>query len=270
MLLVSVVSRCCTHVEPPEHSIFLGCTQEARRAECHVAGVLFNHQHADQLSSSRFQGTECSHERGWDLYVNLDRQHRSSCRVHQKTFGESYDKHANLIHPTSTARAEIDASSSSQISQDVETSVVFDVGDVQVKDMKAYTGLVVGAPTWNTGSDTMRSGTCWDDVLEDIRALDLKDKKVAVFGLGDSSHFSENFCDAIEEIHDTFATTGAEMIGYVAVKGTNDIHGYTFDHSEAVRDDKFLGLPLDEDNEFDYTEGRVKGWTKQLISEGLQ
>ena len=147
---------------------------------------------------------------------------------------------------------------------------MFDVGDVQVKEMKAYTGLVVGAPTWNTGSDTMRSGTCWDDVLEDIRALDLKDKKVAVFGLGDSSHFSENFCDAIEEIHDTFATTGAEMIGYVAVKGTNEIHRYTFDHSEAVRDDKFLGLPLDEDNEFDYTESRVKGWTKQLIHEGLQ
>ena len=178
--------------------------------------------------------------------------------------------HANLIHPTSTTCAEIDATSFSQISQNVETSVVFDVGDVQVKDMKAYTGLVVGAPTWNTGSDTMRSGTCWDDVLEDIRALDLKDKKVAVFGLGDSSHFSENFCDAIEEIHDTFATTGAEMIGYVAVKGTNEIHRYTFDHSEAVRDDKFLGLPLDEDNEFDYTEGRVKGWTKQLIDEGLE
>ncbi len=31
-----------------------------------------------------------------------------------------------------------------------------------------------------------------------------------------------------------------------------------------------LGYLLDEDNEFDYTEGRVKGWTKQLISEGLQ
>ena len=102
--LVSVVSRCCTYVEPPEHSMFLGCTQEALRADCHVAGVLFKHQHADQISSSRFQGTECSHERGWDLYVNLDRQHRSSCRVHQRPFGESYNKYANLIHPTSTAR----------------------------------------------------------------------------------------------------------------------------------------------------------------------
>ena len=157
-----------------------------------------------------------------------------------------------------------------QISQNVETSDVFDVGDTPVKDLKAYTGLVVGAPTWNTGSDIMRSGTCWDDILEDIRELDLKDKKVAVFGLGDSSQFSENFCDAFEEIHDTFVTAGAEMIGYLAAKGTNDIQGYTFDHSEADRDDKFLGLPLDEDNEFDYSEGRVKGWTKQLINEGLR
>tara|TARA_B110000977_G_scaffold190364_1_gene261073 strand:- start:566 stop:886 length:321 start_codon:yes stop_codon:yes gene_type:complete len=106
--------------------------------------------------------------------------------------------------------------------------------------------------------------------LEDIRMLDLDGKPVAVFGLGDSSQFSENFCDAIEEIHDTFATAGAEMIGYVAAKGTNDIQGYKFDHSQAVRDDKFLGLPLDEDNESDYSEGRVKGWTKQLINEGLR
>jgi hypothetical protein len=45
---------------------------------------------------------------------------------------------------------------------------------------------------------------------------------------------------------------------------------YTFDRSGAVRDDKFLGFLLDEDNEFDYSEGRVKGWTKQLINEGLQ
>lgn len=156
------------------------------------------------------------------------------------------------------------------ISHNVETSEVFEVGDVRVEDMKIYTGFVVGAPTWNTGSDSMRSGTCWDTALEDIRALDLKDKKVAVFGLGDSSHFSDYFCDAIEEIHDTFATTGAAMIGYVAVNGTNDIQGYTFDHSKAVRDGKFLGLPLDEDNEYEYTEGRVKGWTKQLIDEGLQ
>ena len=28
--------------------------------------------------------------------------------------------------------------------------------------------LQVGAPTWNTGADSERSGTGWDDVLKDI------------------------------------------------------------------------------------------------------
>ncbi len=156
-----------------------------------------------------------------------------------------------------------------QQAQEVETSEVFDIGDVSVDELRNYTGLVVGAPTWNTAADAKRSGTCWDDVLKDIRMLDLDGKPVAVFGLGDSSQFSANFCDAIEEIHDTFAATGAQMIGYVAVKGTDDIRGYTFDESASVRDGKFLGLPLDEDTEFDYTEDRVKGWTKQLVHEGM-
>ena len=30
-------------------------------------------------------------------------------------------------------------------------------------------GIIVGAPTWNTGADEARSGTAWDDVLEEIK-----------------------------------------------------------------------------------------------------
>jgi hypothetical protein len=32
----------------------------------------------------------------------------------------------------------------------------------------ALDGLIVGAPTWNTGADKGRSGTAWDDVLGQI------------------------------------------------------------------------------------------------------
>lgn len=28
---------------------------------------------------------------------------------------------------------------------------------------------MVGAPTWNTGADTERSGTSWDGLLDDIK-----------------------------------------------------------------------------------------------------
>merc|ERR1712238_424117 len=40
--------------------------------------------------------------------------------------------------------------------------------------------LIVGAPTWNTGADEQRSGTDWDDWLEDtLPNCDVTGKKVA-------------------------------------------------------------------------------------------
>ena len=33
---------------------------------------------------------------------------------------------------------------------------------------------------------------------------------------------------------------------------------------------KFLGLPLDANNEDDLTEERVKAWTAQLVAEGMK
>lgn len=40
-----------------------------------------------------------------------------------------------------------------------------DIADVDVSSLASYDGLIVGAPTWNTGADSERSGTSWDDVL---------------------------------------------------------------------------------------------------------
>merc|ERR1719436_472733 len=90
------------------------------------------------------------------------------------------------------------------------------IDDVEAADLAGYDGLIVGTPTWNTGADEFRSGTTWDDYLEEIKALDLKGKPVAVFGCGDSQGYGDNFCDAIEEMHSTFAAAGAKLLGQVA------------------------------------------------------
>merc|ERR1712086_743461 len=124
---------------------------------------------------------------------------------------------------------------------------VQEIGEANLSDLNAHEGLIVGVPTWHTGADTERSGTDWDSLLDDIKDLDLKDKPVAVFGLGDSAGYGDNFCDAIEEIHDVFSSAGAKMIGYVPTEE------YQFEASKAVRDGKFLGLPLDANNEDDLT-----------------
>lgn len=61
-----------------------------------------------------------------------------------------------------------------------------DIADVDGATVAGYDGLIIGAPTWHTGADTERSGTSWDDFLYgELTSLDLKGKKVAVFGVGD-------------------------------------------------------------------------------------
>ena len=54
------------------------------------------------------------------------------------------------------------------------------------------------------------------------------------------------------------------MIGYTSPEG------YDFTDSKALREGKFLGLPLDATNEDDLTEGRVKKWTEQIVTEGMK
>ena len=36
-----------------------------------------------------------------------------------------------------------------------------------------------------------------------------------------------------------------------------------------MKDGKFLGLPLDEDNEDDQTDDRITAWVEQLKGEGM-
>jgi len=138
-----------------------------------------------------------------------------------------------------------------------------DVGDFGAEDLAGFDGLIVGCPTWNTDADEYRSGTAWDDLLDEIKGIDLAGKPVAVFGCGDSQGYGDNFCDGIEELHETFAAAGAKMVGYV------DAGPYQHQSSKSVRGDKFLGLPLDEDNENDMTEERVESWVSQIKGEGM-
>ena len=137
-----------------------------------------------------------------------------------------------------------------------------DISDVDdLSELGSHDGVICGIPTWNTGADSERSGTAWDSILEDIGELNLNGKKVAIFGLGDSSTYTENYCDAMEELHSYFAKAGATMVGYVSKDG------YTFEDSKSVIGDSFCGLALDEDSESDMTDERLSGWAEKLKSE---
>ena len=152
-----------------------------------------------------------------------------------------------------------------------------DVTESDLADFAGFDGLICGIPTWNTGAEELRSGTAWDDLLEKIGALDLKGKPVAVFGLGDSVGYGQDYVDAMEELHRYFEKAGAKMVGYVSLDGYDQFTSSRcliphLNEITAPEDgEKFCGLPVDEDSENDRTQERVENWCAQLKKEmGIQ
>ena len=113
-------------------------------------------------------------------------------------------------------------------------------------------------------SDQERSGTGWDEIYySTMEELNIAGKKVAVFGLGDSVSYAENYADAAGELHDVFENLGCQMLGYTSQEG------YLHEASKSIRGDKFCGLLCDAVNQEELTEGRVQNWVEQLIGEGI-
>jgi len=165
-----------------------------------------------------------------------------------------------LVYSTTTGNTEAVAG---YISDETGADAV-DIADVSPEDLMAFDGLICGAPTWHTGADTERSGTAWDEFLYgDLTSMNLKGKKVAIFGLGDQAGYGDNFCDAMDELASCFKAQGAEIIG----SWSQD--GYDHMESKSIAGGKFVGLACDEDNQPDLSEDRVKAWLKQLKGEGM-
>jgi flavodoxin I len=139
------------------------------------------------------------------------------------------------------------------------------IGDTTVDEITAKDALIVGAPTWHTGADSERSGTSWDQWLyKTLPSLNLKDKKVAIFGCGDQESYSDYYCDAAGELYDCFVKAGCKVYGMTSTEG------YNHQSSKAeVESGKFCGVMFDEDNQYDLSEERAKKWVEQLKAEGF-
>jgi len=86
---------------------------------------------------------------------------------------------------------------------------------------------------------------------------------VAIFGLGDQLGYAEWFQDAVGMLHDELLVLGCDFVGYWPNQG------YDFIASKALTEDKsfFVGLSLDDENQYDLTDERIDGWCHQLLAE---
>lgn len=126
--------------------------------------------------------------------------------------------------------------------------------DITTSAFLSYDQLILGVPTWFDGE----LPNYWDEFVAEIEDMDLKGKKFAIFGLGDQKGYPENFQDGIGMMAEILEEQGAEVVGFTSTEG------YEFESSRALRDDQFLGLAIDFENQGSLNKVRIQAWVDSL------
>ena len=136
---------------------------------------------------------------------------------------------------------------------------IFNIKDQPLALCLDYDFIICGISTWDFGE----LQEDWESIWSDIRQLDLSDKIIALYGMGDQVGYTEWFQDALGLLHEQVTEQGAKVIGYWPNQG------YEFIASKALTSDKsqFVGLSLDEDSQYNLTDERLDTWCEQILVE---
>lgn len=133
---------------------------------------------------------------------------------------------------------------------DVDIDDIMNVKDVAPSQLANYETLVIGTSTWGAGEIE----SDWYDLLDGIEAVDLKGKKIAVFGCGDET-MTDTFCNGVGELYQRLGNTGATFIAPFSADC------YHFNETAAKINGEIVGLLLDEVNHPELTPERIVAWT---------
>jgi flavodoxin I len=139
-----------------------------------------------------------------------------------------------------------------------ENVFVVDMYDASVEEFAKYDKIILGLSTWHDGQ--LQSD--WDTFFEEFKEVDFTGKTVAIFGLGDQYVYCDYFIDGVGIIGEVVINNGGEIVGKWSTEG--------YEHTESKAETEeglFLGLALDEDNQFDQTDDRVDAWVAQIKKE---
>lgn len=163
-----------------------------------------------------------------------------------------------LFYGSTTCYTEIAAEKIQQFIGD-DIVDVFNIKDTALTQMAQYDYLILGISTWDFGE----LQEDWEAIWDDIDGIDLNDKVVAIYGMGDQQGYTEWFQDAVGLLHDKAVLQGATMIGYWPNQG------YDFEKSLALSEDEseFLGLALDDESQYELTDQRIAQWCTQVLEE---
>lgn len=133
---------------------------------------------------------------------------------------------------------------------------LFNIKDTKPEDILKYDNLIFGTSAWGVGD--MQDD--WEIFIDSVVELDLSNKKIALYGLGDQVEYPGSFVDGLGTLYCRMPEKN-NIVGFFPTEG------YKYYFSSAEKDGKFVGLPIDEDTQKRLTAGRVKKWTTQLQQE---
>lgn len=131
------------------------------------------------------------------------------------------------------------------------------VESASADDLADYDNIIFACPTWEIGE----LQEDWDNFVDELDDADLDGKKIAFIGLGDADGYPDTFLDALGLIYERIQDKDITLVGLWPTDG------YEFEDSKGLKDGKFLGLAIDEDNEADLTEERIEKWVAMLKPE---
>lgn len=137
-----------------------------------------------------------------------------------------------------------------------ENADLINIENAKPSTFKQYGNLILGTSTWGVGE----LQEDWDNFAHQLAEIDMTGKKVAFFGIGDQYEWPDSYVNGMGMLHHQVAKI-ADVVGFTA------IDGYDFEISLAVKDNQFVGLAIDEENQSDLTGQRVKAWVEQLKKE---
>ncbi|SMO69685.1 flavodoxin I [Saccharicrinis carchari] len=138
------------------------------------------------------------------------------------------------------------------------------IKDCDASSLNGYEKLIFGISTLGRSNwDSEHEDDDWDVFFTHLNQVNWKNKRVAIYGLGDQINYPGHFVDAIGWLYQRLKALNVDVYGAVPDEG------YQYTDSEAIVDGKFMGLPLDEDNEPEKTHPRIKNWLNDLKQEGF-
>ena len=135
---------------------------------------------------------------------------------------------------------------------------VIEVSEVKKEDFDKYNILILGLSTWYDGD--LQSE--WESYYNEFKTIDFTGKTIALYGLGDQYGYGEYFIDGVGILAEIILKNNGNITGYWPTKE------YAFEKSKALfNNDFFYGLAIDEDNQPELTEQRIKDWLSILKDE---